>query len=677
MPPSASPSQTNRLIAIESDLGPDVLLLRSFTCREAVSSLYTIVADVMVDALNVSKVTAQNLVGKPVVIKLHISEETTGRERRYFHGIVRTLRITGKEERFTYFQLEIVPPLWRMTEATDCRIFQNKTVPEIVEQILGEFSFSDFDMPFNAQYKSWDYCVMYRESYWDFLNRLLEEEGIFYFWRHTQQKVELVLGDSPDAIVACPERSKARYEAEGGGGESGDPDVVYSFEYSETLTPGAYASRDHNFQLPTNMLETSEPSLVSIGDNSELEIYEFPGGIAQKFVKPDERLGEIPTEANTIAKRRMELEEVDHKVCSGQSRAFTLVPGFWFELTKHFRAALNMQYSLLSVRHRCVQTPSFDNDERIPEPYHNAFTCIPHSVQFRPARRTRIPCIAGPQTAIVVGPSGEEIYPDKFGRVKVQFHWDRYGANDENSSGWVRVATPWAGNHWGMIHLPRIGQEVVVHFIDGDPDRPLIIGSVYNPDQMPPYQLPDEMTKSGIKSRSTKNGSDKNFNEIRFEDKKGKEEIHVHAERNLRTLVEAAEIRTVGATRTTTVWKDDKYTNKEGNVLFTVEKESRTTEIQKDDSTTLNEGSYSLNVKQKDVLITVDMGNMETKVSLGGHTTSVPLGTTKLESMSVESTASTTMTLKANASIKLQCGASSIELTPGVIMINAPLVKIN
>lgn len=663
-------TQAGRHIAITTELGEDVLLLRDFTCTEAMSSLYHIDANVMAEARHEPNITAKKLVGKPVSIVLHA---TYG--KRYFQGIVRSLTVTGKEERFNYYALDIVPQLWRLTQITDCRIFQQLSVPDIISKVFGDLGISDYQFNLTGQYRPWDYCVMYRESYWDFLSRLMEEEGIYYYWVHDDEKVMLKLGDDVDSIEECA--PKGRYMPEGGTVENRTEDVVESWLSEEQLTPGSYSVRDFNFQLPGQSLEGSEPSFVSVGDNNKHTLYDYPAGSSQKFKQPDERLGEISQESGSIAKRRMESIECEYAVSRGTSMCRTWSPGKYFELTRHFRSSLNGKYTILSLSHTVQQAPTYETNEMPREPYRNSFTCMPHAVLFRPPRRTHVPRMYGPQTAMVVGPPGEEIYPDKYGRVKVKFHWDRYCHNDDTDSCWIRVATPWAGTQWGMIHLPRIGHEVVVHFIDGDPDQPIIIGSVYNADNMPPYKLPDEATKSGVKSRSSKQGGESNFNEIRFEDKKGSEEIHVHAERNLRTMVEAAEIRTVGATRTTTVQKDDTYTNKEGNVYVTVEKENRKTTIKKDDFLTLEEGTLTINIVQKDIDISVQKGNMTTDVTLGSQKTNVPAGTMQVDAKDIKQSATMSVEIKANTTIRLSCGASSIEMNPGLITISAPMVRIN
>jgi type VI secretion system secreted protein VgrG len=254
----------------------------------------------------------------------------------------------------------------------------------------------------------------------------------------------------------------------------------------------------------------------------------------------------------------MEEEAVPGLVIRGSSNCRHFMAGHKFTLERHFNA--DGQYVLTGVAHSLRRTGDYRSDQGGPFEYENTFTCIPIGLPFRPLRTTPKPFVQGTQTAVVVGPSGEEIFPDKYSRVKVQFHWDREGKNDLNSSCWIRVATLWAGKQWGVIHIPRIGQEVIVAFEEGDPDRPIIVGSVYNADMMPPYKLPDNKTQSGVKSRSSKNGGPANFNEIRFEDKKGEEEVYMHAERDLTTKVERDESREVDRDRTTKIGRDDTLT---------------------------------------------------------------------------------------------------------------------
>ncbi|MEZ5399668.1 MAG: type VI secretion system tip protein TssI/VgrG [Bryobacteraceae bacterium] len=627
-------TQKGRLISIESPLGADVLLLLHFTCVDRISELFTIKAHVMVERENVSKVTAQALVGKPVAIRMEVMPGKT----RHFHGIVRRLVQSGREEEADLFRLDIVPWYWRLTARHDCRIFQAKTIPEIVEEVFNNAGMQRFTFNLQKPHLKWDYCVQYRESDWDFVNRVLEEEGIFYFFEQKADGHDLILSDNPNGHKDVPFQAKLDYIAEAG--KSGQ---IASWETSEELRPGLFTLRDHHFQLPAKNLNVAEPSTIQVGDNSSLEIYDYPGEYAQLFQEPEQRLGDVEPEGERIVRIRMEQEEAAYNVSAGTTSFGVMAAGHTFEMARHFKAALNAKYVITSVQHSVEQTPAYDSGDAVGRPYAAKFTCIPFKIPYRPARRTRKPFVRGPQTAVVVGPPGEEIYVDKFGRVKVQFFWDRKGQFNDKSTCFLRVATPWAGQQWGMIHIPRVGQEVVVSFLEGDPDQPMVMASVYNSDMMPPYDLPANKTQSGIKSRSSPNGSASNFNEIRFEDKKDKEEIYVHAERNLKTIVEASESRSVGGSRTTTIHKDDKLTVEEGNLEVTVEK--------------------------KDRIVKILEGNDSLTVSKGNTSSKTPLGT--------DSTEAKDITITAKTSIKIVCGGSSIEMTPGMITVKSPLIKLN
>lgn len=633
-----NPTHENRMLKFVTPLGDDVLLIRGFSCNERISSLYTISVSACVTPVNAPAVKAEDLIGKDAGIAMY----THDRQPRYFRGMIRRLVFAGRDADLYYYNLELVPWFWRLSQRTDCRIFQNKTVPEIVEKILGEFNCPAFELKLTREYTPWDYCVQYRESYFHFISRLLEQEGLFYFFQHEESQHKLVIADAPAAHTPCPINDQLRF-AEGGRGDEAQEDIVHLWEGSQELRPGLFTMRDHNFQIPRSDLEVSEPSLVSLGDNQELEIFDYPGEYAQLFVEPNQRLGKIQPEGDRTIRRRMQAEEASQQRFTGASTAKSLAAGSTFQLTRHFQRDYEGKYVLTSVSHSATQSPSYTNDAPVENPYRNSFEAIPFATPFVPRRATAKPVMQGPQTAVVVGPAGEEIHTDVYGRVKVKFHWDRLAPGDETSSCWVRVSTMWAGNKWGMIHLPRIGQEVVVAFLEGDPDQPLVVGSVYNADQMPPYDLPANQTQSGIKSRSSKGGQASHFNEIRFEDKKDKEEIYVHAERKLKTVVEAAESRSVGASRTSTIHQDDKLTVEKGN--------------------------YEIKVLEKDQTLTVSKGNQSISVQMGNIDSKAPMGKHSMQAKEVEITGTTKITL--------MCGASKIELTPAQITIMSPMVKIN
>jgi len=621
-------TQDNRFLRIDTPLGPDVLLIMGFHVRESISQPFAIQVDAISELTKASQVTAEALIGKNACITLELKDG-----KRYFHGMISRLiqggRGSGKENDFVRFQLEIVPTLARLGARTDCRIFQNQSVEDILKKLL-----EGIDVEFNLQPTPTvrDYCVQYRETDLNFISRLMEDEGIFYFFKHSEGSHVMVMANHTGANEPCPVQNSVRYEAEGGYAER--EDTVGDWSVTEQLRPGLMTLRDHHFQLPEKSLEASDPTKINRGDNSKLEIYDYPGDYAKLFKDPEKRLGEVEKEGHKIVHLRMEREEAAYEEANGTSDVRAFCSGFRFTLKYHFRPDWNTDWLLTSVHHSAVQNPGYRSDEAVGQAYSNSFTCIPYKTPFRPERVTPKPVVRGPHTALVVGPPGEEIWPDKFGRVKVQFFWDRLGKKDDNSSCWTRVSHPWAGKNWGFMAIPRVGHEVVVEFLEGDPDRPIIVGSVYNGDNMPPYTLPDNKTQTGVKTRSSKGGGSANFNEIRFEDKKGEEDLYMHAERTLTGEVEKDETRTVGGMRTTTIHQDDSLTVEEGNLAITVQQKDRTVDV-----------------------------------SLGNSTTQVPVGTYKVSAKEV--------LIDATTHLKITCAGCSIEMVAGVLTIKGAMVMIN
>ena len=321
-------------------------------------------------------------------------------------------------------------------------------------------------------------------------------------------------------------------------------------QMDQELRPGRYALTDYNFETPSTSLAANVDSVVDVGGNARFEVYDYPGEYEKK------------PQGEDLVKLRIQEEEATHFVLSGASTCRAFSSGYRFDLQDHYRRDLNQAYLLLEVHHSASAGEYYSSGgtSTVGETYVNSFTASPHSVPYRAPRITRKPIVQGTQTAVVVGPAGEEIYTDKYGRVKVQFHWDREGKRNENSSCWIRVSQPWAGKNWGSVANPRIGQEVIVDFLEGDPDRPIITGRVYNAEQMPPYALPANQTQTGTKSRSSKGGGGANFNEIRMEDKKGSEELYIHAEKDENHIVENDQSINVGHDKTESVGHDETIT---------------------------------------------------------------------------------------------------------------------
>ncbi len=553
-------TDSNRLLALSSSVlkgdgnedGSDVLLVNSFSATESLSRMFRFDLDVMAEIGKAGQVSADKLIGQGVNIRL----ELPGGGKRFFHGIVNQFVDVDQGKDFHFYQLQVVPWLWLLTLNSDCRIFPKLTVPDILKQVFKPFG--PIRDSLQRTYTQWDYRVQYRETHFNFASRLMEQEGIFYFFEHEKDKHTLVLADTASALPFGAFEKQAQFHPESNFG--GQHEAVFSWQRSQQLDPGIYTLRDYHFELPNKKLEGIELSLFTVGGNNKFEVYDYPGGYAAKFNdNTPERLVALESkEPGEVSQRRMEEEETLHETFTGESNCTGLQVGFLFDLQNH--PTMSGSYLVKSLQHSATQ--SHTSGQEVIAPYSNNFTCIPFGRIFRPNRISLRPVVQGPQTAVVVGKDKEEIWTDEFGRIKVQFPWDRLGKKNDQSSCWLRVAQVWSGTKWGAIFIPRVGQEVLVDFLEGDPDQPIVIGSLYNKDNMPPYKLPDNQTQSGFKSRSSKGGSTSNFNEIRFEDKKGSEDLLIHAERTMHNSVEASQFITVGGDRHITTGGVDKDGNK-------------------------------------------------------------------------------------------------------------------
>ena len=528
-------TQDGRLMSISTPLGKDHLLINSFTAHERISQLFSFDVELLHEENEVgyapTVVDPHSLIGHSVTIFINSEDGST----REFSGMVNGFSQGNRDLRFTYYNITVVPHIWLLTQKSQSRIFQQKSVPDILKTV-----FSGFQVKYELEsYEPRNYCVQYRETDFDFASRLMEEEGIYYYFEHKDGTHQMIIADTPQSHRDCPGKSTIPFSI-----NVGDADdfigSISRFLNDYKLQTGKVTLWDYNFQLPNNRLDLEQPSRFSFGDSQKLEKYDYPGGYAEKYDGIDKSGGEQSGELNKVFNDREKtvkkmMESLDSQVATatGNSDCCSIIAGYRFTMSNHPNGDLNKQYTILTTTHEAEQSPDYNSDESVNDPYKNSFTCILHgggAPGFRPLRKTPKPIVQGSQTAVVVGPSGEEIFTDKYGRVKVQFNWDREGKVDASSSCWVRVAQTWAGNKWGAIFIPRIGMEVLVHFLEGDPDQPIITGCVYNPQTMPPYALPDEKTKSTIKSNSSKGGG--GFNEFRFEDKKGSEQIFIHAEKD-------------------------------------------------------------------------------------------------------------------------------------------------
>jgi type VI secretion system secreted protein VgrG len=510
-------TQENRLMTIDTPLGKDVLLLQGCMGKEGISQLFRYHLELLSEDPSIA---FHQIVGQRVTIRIALAD---GGER-YVNGFVSRFAQGSSDTRFTHYQAEVVPWLWFLTRTVDCRIFQNMTVPDVITKIFKDCGFSDCKNRLEGSFEPREYCVQYRETDFNFVSRLMEQYGIWYFFEHEADKHTLVLANAPTAHQPCPAQAQARYEHTAGALQ--EEDIITRWQVEQELRPGKYALTDYNFETPSTSLAVNTTSIVHMDSNHKYEIYDYPGEYLKK------------AQGEQLVKLRMEEEEAWHLIVRGASNCRAFTPGYRFDLEGHYNQAMNASYVLTEVQHVASIGDSYSTgaSASTEERYSNTFTCIPHHVPYRPPRLTPRPIVQGPQTAIVVGRAGEEIYTDKYGRVKVQFHWDREGRRNENSSCWMRVSHPWAGKGWGAISIPRIGQEVIVDFLEGDPDQPIITGRVYNAEQMPPYGLPGGQVISGIKSNSTKGGD--GYNEFIMDDTKGNELIRVHGQYDMDSTIE-------------------------------------------------------------------------------------------------------------------------------------------
>lgn len=620
-------TQDGRLISIVTPLGKDVLLLQSFSGTEGLSQLFHFHLQLLSENAAISP---DKIVGQRVTISILLQDE---KKKRYINGFVSRFSQGNQDHRFTYYEAEVVPWPWFLTRFANCRIFQNKKIPDIIQEIFKDLGHADVKQSLQGSYDQREYCVQYRETDFNFVSRLMEQYGIYYYFEHTKDKHTLVLGDAPSGHQPCPEQKKASYDYTSTSLEH--EDVVSGWNQTQELRSGNFALTDYNFETPSTDLGANVPSTVKVGGNEKFEIFDYPGDYEKK------------NQGDHLVKLRVEEEEATHLVVQGAGVVRSFTSGYRFELADHYCKSFNTEYVLTEVHHSATVGTVYETGAAAAEHYSNHFSCIPKTFPFRPPRRTPRPVVQGPQTAVVVGPSGEEIYTDKYGRVKVQFFWDRVGKKDEKSSCWIRVSQPWAGKNWGAIWNPRMGQEVIVEFLEGDPDRPIITGRVYNADQTVPYKLPDKQTVSTFKSRSSKGGGDSNYNELRFEDNKGKEQVYLHAERDMDLRVKKESREYVGQSRHLIVDKDQK------------EKVA----------SNLHEAIGQNHVEKVGMNLHVKVGvNHEEKV---GMKYAVDAG------MEIHLKSGANCVIEATAGLTLKVGSSFITLLPALIAIQAPMVLIN
>ncbi|MEQ8767496.1 MAG: type VI secretion system tip protein TssI/VgrG [Planctomycetota bacterium] len=634
--------QDSRPCFVSSPTGSDDLLLVSLEGQEAISELFEYRIEVLSTE---SSIDPDLLVGQPLAVGVELARGGI----RTFHGIVASFSQTGTCERFVKGRATLVPWLWLLTHSLDCRIFQNQTVPDIVSGLFDELGFSDYELRLEESYKERLYCVQYHETTYDFIARLLEEEGIHFSFRHELDRHVLVLTDTSSSTEALPNEPTIRFAQDSP--HACGVDEILEWQWERSLHSGSVAATDFEFELPSLDLETRRETLQPDTGATGLESFEYHPGTYNNHEDGD-RAARLKVEA-------LEARAV-RAIGTGNCRA--MQSGYQFELKGHFDPKLDgRSYLIHSVRHRLTQTAPFETGTGLAVvEYENTFECLPIERPFRPARSRRRPRITGPQTARVVGPEGEEIHVDELGRIKCSFHWDRRSPRNENSSCWIRVARSAAGKGWGTVHHPRIGQEVVVEFLEGDPDRPLVVGSVYNGECRPPFELPANKTVSGLKTDSTPEAE--GFNELRFEDRAGQEQIFLHAQKDFDLVVENDRHEHVKRHRHLIV-DGDRIDEVKKNRHGKVEKSSFES-IGVDRNITIG-GKEAKKVQGAHSLI-VSGNSID---SIGGDRTNVTTGKHEAQA--------DTITLNAMSSIKIVCGGSSITISPGAVQIESPIIELN
>lgn len=592
--------------------GEPAFLLRAMKAEEKISSPFKFTLDLFSVDFNIDPT---DLLGESMTVVLNIHER-----KRYFNGLVSRFLFLGRTGNYAHYRAELRPWFWFLSHTANCRIFQEMNTTDIFDEVAKTtHGFADYDMNLTGSYVEREYCVQYRESDFAFLSRLLEEEGIFYYCEHHEDKHILVLGDSTTAYGQINARDGDKIPYRPPGEAQVDLEHIYKWAVDHQVCSTNYVHDDFDFTKPSVDLEGAG-AISRDHANADFEVYDYPG-----------RYSEVG-DGNTYANVRIEELQSSYKRLNGAADHRDFKVGHSFSLVEYPREAENAEYVLLEAKIEVESAEVEQFRQGADNVFDVEFVAYPKNEPFRPPRRTRKPIVQGPQTAIVVGKSGEEIWTDEYGRVKCQFHWDREGQSDENSSCWVRVSQHWAGKTWGGIHIPRIGQEVIVDFLEGDPDRPIITGRVYNDEQMPPYELPANQTQSGTKSRSTKDGTTETFNELRFEDKKDDEEIYFHAEKDFTRIVENDDVLKIGFEK--------------------MDPGDQTVEIYNDQSITVGQNRTA----------EIQQGNDSTTVSLGDHSIGVDAGKS---------------TIEAAQKITLKVGTSSITIEPAKITISSVQIDIN
>ncbi|MBN3471076.1 type VI secretion system tip protein VgrG [Pseudomonas savastanoi pv. phaseolicola] len=585
--------QNRRLFKFKNLANPEQeLLLESFRGSEGLSRAYQF--DLLLVCQD-SGVELKSMMGQHVVIEIELADGSP----RYIAGYLTRFASGGSDGGMAKYTATLNPWFSMLKNRFDTRIFQGNTVEEVVTQVFAMCTaFSKHEFRLSKPLKRYTYITQYRESDFNFVQRLLEEEGMFYYFEHTAEGHTMIICDDSTTLVPLPEQPQIRFHS---ASVTETADSIIEWNGDRKLQSGKIAVQTFDYRQPNNRLPVAMNSLNQQGDVENFEVYDFPGQYTHGTYD----------EGEALLRLRVEALELRGKSFRGTSNCRAMKPGYTFELLQHYDhdqgSPEDRQFLLVLVDSEGHN--NYLNGQQAS--YFNTLSCVRKKIVFRPQLTTNRSVISGPQTAIVVGPPGEEIFTDELGRVKIQFHWDRKGEHNDKSSCWVRVAQSGASGGFGSIQIPRVGDEVVVVFLDGNPDRPLVMGSLYNSQNTPPWSLPANKTQSGFLTRSAKgDGGTANF--FRFEDKAGAEQVIVHAERNMDTEIELDETHDVGNNRSVTVGgknteiiqNDTLLKVEQGSLTITVDKQS--IDITAMTEITLTVGTSSITLKPSSIEIKGD-----------------------------------------------------------------------
>ena len=618
------------------------------------------------------KEALEPVVGRRITLNVKDEEQS----ERSFTGRCVSIEHVGLSQGMGQFIAHVRPFLWFLTRTTDCRVFQEMTVIEIIKDVLEEYGFTaDLEDKTQKTYAKRSFCVQYRETDFDFISRLMEEEGVYYFFKEDNKREKLVLADGISAHVAVPGGPEFTFKYREMEGYRRDEDHVFDWNSVEAQTIGNVTLNDYDFQKPKADQKKASTMETGTHQHRSFQHYDYPGHL--RDTEGDDSDGQYDQVATERAKVRMQGFRGDYQRWRGACNIRNMANAQVFTLTEHPRDQENGEYLIIRATHemqietdyedRETSAPMLDQRLQVDQDNKDAYRCLFEVVKktdgHTPPQTTPWPQIAGMHTALVTGPPGEEIYTDQYGRIKVQFHWDRLGEKNDQSSCWVRVVMPWAGNKWGMFAIPRIGQEVAIAFEEGNPDRPICVGMIYNADVMPPYDFPQNMTQTGIVTRSTKDGNSDTFHELVFEDTKDGEFVRFQSEKDYFAKIKNNAEITIGMEKqdpgdlVQTIYHDKEETLKTGDMRFTVEEGSEFRDIATDQEETIGSNR------------TQEIGNDSSQTV--GNDMDVGVGS------NITIDAGQTITVTAGQEIKLIVGGSSITIDNSGVTIEAPKIDVN